>query len=53
MHAAQRSGEVMLPGSGSLGGELQSQVGATDEGHIIFSSFNVREDAQLQQDRCG
>lgn len=41
--------KVILSSSGSLGGELQSQVGATNEQHIFLSNFNVQEDAQLQQ----
>lgn len=32
LHAAQSSLKVVLTGSGSLGGELQSQAGATNEG---------------------
>lgn len=49
LHAAWSSVKVILSSSGSLGGELQSQAGATDEGHIFFSNFSVQEDAQLQQ----
>lgn len=41
--------KVILSSSGSLGGELQSQVGATNEQYIFLSNFNVQEDAQLQQ----
>lgn len=49
LHAAQSNVEVILSSSGSLGGELQSQVGATDEGQTFFPGFNVQEDAQLQE----